>query len=191
LGDFPRQELVKTISIPYTNPPQGVDQRHQGVDFVFHLLAGVDHSILGTPAQSVLPGWVAASVVDSFPFGNMVIIETPREELPADLADLLGIEAGQSLYHLYAHLQEAPLVALGDRVEVCQQVGLVGASGNTEAPHLHFETRAGPVGVRFPVMSAFVVEQTVESRQNYMRWRASKEFRHFDPMILMGYQIEE
>jgi murein DD-endopeptidase MepM/ murein hydrolase activator NlpD len=139
--------------------------------------------------QSVLAGTVAAAITDSFPYGNMVIVETPGQLLPPDLVALLGLAEGESLYHLYAHLLEAPPVVLGQRVEACQVIGAVGASGNTAAPHLHFETRRGLPGGRFPSMSAFVSSATQESRANYTLWRTSRQYLHFDPMILLSYGL--
>ena len=76
--EIERSNLYKIISVRYRPPPQGVDERHQGVDFVFHRLAGVDHTILGVEIQSILPGRIAASVVNSFPYGNMVIVRDSR-----------------------------------------------------------------------------------------------------------------
>lgn len=188
--EIPRENLYKIVSVPYKPPPLGVDEKHQGVDFVFHRLAGVDHTILGVPIQSVLAGKVAASVVDSFPYGNLVIVETLRNALPEGFAQLVGIQPGESLYHLYAHMLEAPQVEIGQEVEICEVIGLVGASGNTEAPHLHFETRIGPEGNIFPEMSAYVKSATEESRKFYQLWRVSKVFRHFDPMILLEYLMD-
>lgn len=43
----------------------------------------------------------------------------------------------------YLHLLEPPLVAAGDRVDQGQQIGLVGSTGNSGAPHLHYEQRRG------------------------------------------------
>jgi murein DD-endopeptidase MepM/ murein hydrolase activator NlpD len=129
--------------------------------------------------------------VDSFPYGNVVILETPGELLPAELRELIDLEDGESLYHLYAHMLEPPLVELGQPVGLCDLIGYAGASGRTEAPHLHFETRIGLAGGRFPVMNAFVDGVTEEERRYYKLWRVSMQYAHFDPMILMGYDIEE
>jgi hypothetical protein len=49
------------------------------------------------------------------------------------------------LYMLYAHLQAGSLkVKEGDRVKRGDRIGLVGNSGNTSAPHLHFHVMDGP-----------------------------------------------
>jgi hypothetical protein len=42
----------------------------------------------------------------------------------------------------YLHMLEPPLVAEGDRVEQGQQLGRVGSTGKSGAPHLHYEQRA-------------------------------------------------
>lgn len=41
----------------------------------------------------------------------------------------------------YLHLIEPPMVADGDRVETGQQIGKVGSTGDSGAPHLHYEQR--------------------------------------------------
>jgi murein DD-endopeptidase MepM/ murein hydrolase activator NlpD len=191
LNGYPRARLSKIISNGYKPPPPGSDDRHQGVDFVFHRQAGEERNILGVATQTVMYGTVAAAVHDSFPFGNLVIVETPYWHLPPALIEELGMAPDESLYHLYAHLQEDLRVELGQKVSSCQVVGTVGASGNTEAPHLHLETRIGPAGAVFPVMNAFSLGVTPEERANYVLWRTSMVFRHFDPMSLMNYGLAQ
>ena len=43
----------------------------------------------------------------------------------------------------YLHLLEPPPVSEGDRVERGQQIGKLGSTGNSGAPHLHYEQRRG------------------------------------------------
>lgn len=48
------------------------------------------------------------------------------------------VDMGDGLYVVYAHLQRGSVeVEVGDRVSVGDRLGLVGNSGNTDAPHLH------------------------------------------------------
>ncbi|MBN2550821.1 MAG: M23 family metallopeptidase [Anaerolineales bacterium] len=186
VATIPLDLLTRYISDPYRPPPPGSDERHEGVDFSYYHMPGVVGSIEGVTVQSVLPGRVASAVADSFPYGNFVIVETQRESLPEEIIERLKIPLGQSLYLAYVHLLKTPLVSLGQEVVGCQQLGQVGATGNTDAPHLHFETRLGPAGGQFPVMKAFVTGVTAEERQYYILWRTSGLYNHFDPMLLLA-----
>jgi len=176
--------LPKIISDPYRPPPAGRDERHHGIDFSHYLFGGLT-TIQGVAVQSVMPGVTAATISDSFPYGNFAIIETPFIDLPDSLTVRLQIKPGESLYTLYAHLERTPLVALGEYIPACHPLGSVGKSGNAGVTHLHFETRIGKSGVRFPVMSYYLEDSTPEEEEYYILWRTSGEFRHFDPMELL------
>ncbi|MER5334906.1 M23 family metallopeptidase [Micromonospora sp. NPDC002717] len=43
----------------------------------------------------------------------------------------------------YLHLLEPPLVGAGQRVAQGEQIGRIGSTGNSGAPHLHYEQRRG------------------------------------------------
>ncbi len=49
---------------------------------------------------------------------------------------------GQTLYTIYAHMSRI-IAVVGQRVETGDVLGLVGATGATTGPHLHFEVRMG------------------------------------------------
>jgi len=49
---------------------------------------------------------------------------------------------GQSLFTVYAHMDEI-MAVVGQRVETGDVIGLVGSTGATTGPHLHFEVRLG------------------------------------------------
>ncbi len=171
--------LPEIISDPYRPPPENrKEERHHGVDFA-HYRRGDLLSIEGVGVQSVLPGRVAASLVESFPYGNVVIIETTAQELPAELASRLGMSSSDSLYVLYAHMQEPPLVSPGERVAACQSIGKVGKSGNAGGVHLHLEMRLGPPGASFPGMRYYKMDATPEERAAYVRWRTGGVFPSF------------
>lgn len=182
-------ELSRIISDPYHPPPKGSDERHQGVDFAYYRHKE-RQSIQGVPVQSALAGRVAARIMDSFPFGNVLMIETPGDILAPDLAVELGLESGESLYLFYGHLESISSLQLGEAVSACQPVAAVGKSGNVGAPHLHFETRIGPAGQTFTSFSYYLAKNTPEERENYRLWRTSGVFRHFDPMRLLLYGLQ-
>lgn len=72
-----------------------------------------------------------------------------READPATLKNQGGgntviLDHGDGWQTIYAHLRQGSVaVKQGDRVEVGQRLGLVGLSGLTMFPHVHFEVRRG------------------------------------------------
>jgi murein DD-endopeptidase MepM/ murein hydrolase activator NlpD len=186
LEPYPIEELREITSAPYKPPPPGKEERHHGVDFS-HYRRGDLLTIEGVGIQAVLPGKIAATLADTFPYGNVVIIETPSREIPAPLRQYLGLEDDKSIYSLYAHMKEPPQFQIDERVYACQPVGMVGKSGNTVEPHLHLETRTGPPGAVFTIMRYYQAEATEEEKAAYLRWRIGGEFNHFDPMTLLSF----
>ena len=101
------------------------------------------YAIYGRDALAVADATVA-SVVDG------LAEQTPGrfpENIPIEQADgnsvILDLGAGR--FALYAHLQPGSLrVREGDRVRRGEVLGLVGNSGNSVAPHLHFHVMDGP-----------------------------------------------
>ena len=69
------------------------------------------------------------------------------EAIPLAEADgnAVVLDLGGGRFALYAHMQPGSLrVRVGDRVKRGQTIGLVGNSGNSVAPHLHFHVMDGP-----------------------------------------------
>jgi len=189
------RQLMSYISDGYHPPPSGSDGRHMGVDFAFYR-GQEGKEINGFEVNAVLPGIVAAVVFDRPPYGNMLIIETRYGDIDAAFADRLGITEQQSLYHLYAHLENAPSVDMGYEVYCEQFLGRVGSSGASVMPHLHFETRYGKPGARFSVLgydstASSQIAITDEEKENYALWRTSGMFQHFDPTRLFIVNISE
>jgi murein DD-endopeptidase MepM/ murein hydrolase activator NlpD len=185
LGIHPLEELPDIIGDPYDPPRPGREERHHGIDFGYYHYQDRD-SMLGEPVQTVLAGKVAAVLTGQYPYGNMVIVESTAGDLPAGLAGEIDIPAGQSLYILYAHLDQPPPVNLGDLVPACQPLGVVGMSGNTDIPHLHLETRWGPPGEVFESMRFYDTRAMQEEMDAYVLWRTSGVFQHFDPLQLLA-----
>jgi len=93
----------------------------------------------GAPVVAVADGIVTEvkdSIIENGPF-------SPKMAVPITLVTVGGnhviLDLGGGYYAFYAHLQPGSVkVKLGDRVKKGQQVGLLGNSGNSTAPHLHF-----------------------------------------------------
>ncbi|MFG1381764.1 M23 family metallopeptidase [Xanthobacter versatilis] len=59
--------------------------------------------------------------------------------------NMLVIDMGGGNFAFYAHMQRGSLkVKLGDKVRTGDIIGLLGNTGNTNAPHLHFHVMDGP-----------------------------------------------
>jgi len=184
LADETITTLFEIITNPFGNPPLGREDLHHGVDFAYYR-RGDKMSIEGEIIQSILPGVVSASVNDRLPYGNMVIIETPKKLLSNLIIIKFGIAEGESLFALYAHMGQLPKVGLGDYVTCGQGLGTVGKSGyDIVNPHLHLETRIGPAGTSFSGMAFYDTSALIEEMDNYKRWRTSGNFRNIDPMVI-------
>ena len=80
------------------------------------------------------------------------------------------LELGNGNFAFYAHLQPNTLrVKIGDRVRRGQVIALLGNSGNSDAPHLHFHVTDGnsPLGAEgVPyVLDTFEMQGTLTSKQ--------------------------
>lgn len=84
---------------------------------------------MGDPVASSAAGIVTVALESDYGYGWRV-----------------EIDHGNGLTSLYAHLS-AFAVKAGDRVGQGQRIGLVGSSGVSTGPHLHFEVRAAGVPV--------------------------------------------
>lgn len=92
-----------------------------------------------TPVVAVLDGVVTEvkdGIIENVPFN-------PKMAVPITLETVGGnhviLDVGGGYYAFYAHLIPGSVkVKLGDRVKKGQQVGSLGNSGNSTAPHLHF-----------------------------------------------------
>lgn len=102
---------------------------HRGHDIHLHSFAEMDR---GVPVFAARPG-IVADVHDGEPDRNTV-----PSSLPSNYVILWH---GGTHYTWYLHLRRNSIaVTLGERVAGGQQLGLVGSSGNSAWPHLHFES---------------------------------------------------
>lgn len=202
--------LSGMIVNPYHPPKLGSDEPHQGVDLA-NLSAPGGIALAGMTVQAMISGKAAGIANDRFPYGNMLMIETPLDEplfqalpeliVPAPLPALLPSGAltcpelmvkpavegePRSLYILYAHMQNPPAVKQGDEISCGQQIGAIGSSGNALNPHLHVEARVGPSGQTFASMAHYDPSADEVEMAAYCTWRVSGVFQTIDPGCLWG-----
>lgn len=186
-------DLPKYISQPFIAPlGENKETGHHGVDFAYYRRDGVGDPLEGNPIQSGLNGYMAGLGSNTV-YGNYLIIETPYEWLPADLAVLLPISSGESIYHLYAHMQERAPFEIHEPLDCGQVIGTVGDSGSefyVSDAHLHFETRIAPSGIFIEPMDFYNTQASEEEKAEYVYWRSSETFRLFDPLLLLEYGAE-
>lgn len=103
---------------------------HQGTDFVIR-----DFSVMDSGIQ-----------VRAAAKGKVIFIQDglfDREKtsvISKRLGNYVGISHHGNLQTYYAHLRKGSIsVSIGDSVLAGQTIGMVGSSGNSESPHLHFE----------------------------------------------------
>lgn len=101
---------------------------HTGIDLVV--------KSIGSPRIcAVMDGEVVSSKVGSSGYGNYVVIKhILKDDVKGDL----------TIYTLYAHMRAGSLmVGEGNKVVKGQVLGIMGSTGNSTGPHLHFEIRVG------------------------------------------------
>ncbi|HSW89887.1 MAG TPA: M23 family metallopeptidase [Patescibacteria group bacterium] len=86
---------------------------------------GIDlRADVGTPIHAILPGTVNEVSFERGGYGNYAI--------------LVHHVDGKTLFSLYAHMKSVR-VQVGDTVAAGDEVGIVGVTGHSTGPHLHFE----------------------------------------------------
>lgn len=125
------QEALSNISCkqywskPFVRPVKGIITSPFGGQRIFNgkpcsYHQGVDlRGAIGTPIKAMAAGKVTLSA-DLYYFGKAVFIDH-----------------GQGIYTLYGHMSRRD-VQVGDMIKAGQKIGLVGATGRTTGPHLHF-----------------------------------------------------
>lgn len=116
------------------------EYRYGGVFFANVVHTGVDiDAEEGTPILAAGPGTVISADWGLYteapgnigdPYGQAVVIHHD-----------FGYK-GQALYTIYAHMSKI-IAVVGQHVETGDVLGLVGDTGATTGPHLHFEVRLG------------------------------------------------
>ena len=116
-GPLPRSPITLHAPVP-VSPTDGFGPRgnrfHTGLDFP---------AATGTPVAAAAAGRIAYAAWHPGGWGHLVTVAH-----------------GWGVRTMYAHLSRVD-VKVGDRVELGARLGLVGSSGSSSGPHLHFEVR--------------------------------------------------
>lgn len=132
-----------------------IDQLSSYAYFGDEIYSVADGTVVGTedglPEQ--VPGKLPEDATIQMAAGNHVVVDI-----------------GEGRFAFYAHMQPGSVrVKVGDRVKTGQVLGLLGNSGNTDTPHLHFHVMDGPsplVSNGLPyVFSAFTGEGQLVDEQ--------------------------
>lgn len=103
------------------------------------------YAIYGAEVVAVAPGTITA-MRDDLP-DNTPPTEPPFTGWENVAGNRVVQDLGDGRYALYAHMQPGSVrVRVGQRVERGQVLGLVGNSGISSGPHLHFHVMDGPGG---------------------------------------------
>jgi len=128
----------------------------------------------GAEALAVADG-VVVGVKDGIPEN---VPQTKARAVPITLETIPGnyvlLDIGGGRFAFYAHFQPNSLkVKVGDRVKLGQILGLVGNSGNSDLPHLHFHitnaaSTLGAEGVPY-VFKSFAMEGVLKSNAEIVK----------------------
>lgn len=93
----------------------------------------------GVELISVADGTVVETkdeIIENEPLSENMAVKITRETIAGNY---IVIDIGNNIYAVYGHLIPNSLkVKIGDKVKKGQVIGLLGNSGNSDAPHLHF-----------------------------------------------------
>ena len=147
-----RRALIATEGMPTIAQRFGIDWLmldEAGRSFTGDRLLNDSYYAEGQDAIAVADGIVVAtkdSIPENVPGANSRAVPITLETVGGNH---VIIDIGNARYAFYAHLKPGSLrVRVGDRVKRGQVVGLVGNSGNSTEPHLHFHIMDGtsPLG---------------------------------------------
>ena len=129
--------FARPIAADYVNWPTA-DYRYGGIFFAHVVHTGVDiDAEEGSPIMAAGPGTVVWA-------GWGLFTETPGNlNDPYGQAVVIRHDFGYNdhqLFTVYAHMSKV-IAVVGQHVETGELIGLVGATGATTGPHVHFEVR--------------------------------------------------
>lgn len=96
------------------------------------------------PILSAAAGTVVRSV-DVFKNTTALPAPPSLSSITETVGNHVVVKIGPGQYLLYAHMDPGSVrVKVGDTVKVGQELGLIGSSGNSTSPHLHFQLQTEP-----------------------------------------------
>jgi len=101
------------------------------------------YAYFGTPVHAVADG----TVVNLYDSAAEQVPGAPAKGItPANIGgNMIVIDIGGGKFAFFAHLQPGSLkVKLGDKVKTGDVIALLGNTGNSDGPHLHFHVMDGP-----------------------------------------------
>ena len=106
------------------------------------------------------------------------------------------LDLGGERYAMYAHMQPGSIrVHKGERVKVGQMIGLVGNSGNSVAPHLHFQVKDRPSslasnGLPYEIKRVSMLPGRLRARRLLMRRRRRGLRSRLRRIALLAQQVK-
>ncbi len=161
------QELVRDMHVEINEIDQASHNQHQSFSSIFSQLKGKRNLLAATPSVRPVKGWVSSR------FGYRESPFTGRREFhrgldiathagtpiisPADgmvtfsgnkglMGKMVTIEHGFGMVTRYGHIKKI-LKKKNDRVKRGETIALVGNTGRSTGPHLHYEVRLNGVAV--------------------------------------------
>ncbi|HEX2980792.1 MAG TPA: M23 family metallopeptidase [Anaerolineaceae bacterium] len=139
LGPYDQFYFLRPFTADQVSWPEP-DYRYGGMFFEPDIVhTGIDIDVpLGTPVLATAAGTVIWA-------GYGLFRGAPDPSDPYGLAVAIRHDfsfRNQTIFTVYAHLKRVDVV-VGQVVDSGDQLGLVGDTGNTTGPHLHFEVRLG------------------------------------------------
>lgn len=151
LADPADPAVPEVLAVPAAPPMTAVAEPAGPVTRLIAFEAPVrGHAVNSSFGLRRLPGEAArnhAGVDIAAPRGTGVYVSAEGSVLrtgyePAGYGRFVEIRHPNGMTTLYGHLSRLD-VASGDRLEAGERIGLVGSTGRSTGPHLHFEVRRG------------------------------------------------
>jgi murein DD-endopeptidase MepM/ murein hydrolase activator NlpD len=121
---------VRPVSAPLGEGFHARGGEHMGIDLI---------ADRGTPIKAAAAGTVVHMECDRTERGYDCSHDGSSGDWPGGCGWYVDIKNPGDVITRYCHMLRRPLVAEGDKVTAGQQIGVVGSTGHSSGPHLHFE----------------------------------------------------